>query len=97
MGMNKLWTGALIGAVVGAAVTLFDTETRNDVVRGVTGTSQKVKQYVQHPSYSLEILSQKYHRSMSNLSKRANDLLYVMDQVQYVLERIESIEGERKN
>ncbi|MEQ6378751.1 YtxH domain-containing protein [Bacillaceae bacterium S4-13-56] len=92
--MNKLWTGALIGTVVGAGITLFDRETRNEVVHGVESTSRKMKQYVQHPSYTLELLNQKYHTSMSN---HANDLIYVMDQIQYVLESIENIEEQKKD
>lgn len=96
MGMNRLWAGAMIGAVVGAAVTLFDKGTRNEVVEGVKETSQKVREYVCHPSYSLVLLNQKYHHSMSIVSRRANDLIYVMDQVQSVLEKIERFEGKKK-
>ncbi|WP_226669967.1 YtxH domain-containing protein [Metabacillus litoralis] len=47
---NKLLTGMLIGALVGAAVSLMDKHTREEVINSGKNVTERLNKYVKDPT-----------------------------------------------
>lgn len=78
---NKLLTGILVGALVGAAVSLFDKQTRQDVIASSQKVSSKMKEYIEQPSTFTKEVKQKIDDVKDTVHEVSEDLAFLNDKV----------------
>jgi gas vesicle protein len=78
---NKLVRGMLIGALVGAAVTLFDKHTRDDVIQAGKNVSSKVKGYVEEPTTLTNEVKQKIDHVKDTVQEVSEDLSFLNEKM----------------
>ncbi|OEH91327.1 YtxH domain-containing protein [Bacillus solimangrovi] len=96
-GQNKLIHGMLIGAVVGAAVTLFDRDTRDYTVTRLKKCGSTTWNCVKNPSQTVENVS----NTVSSMQKRtkvlAEDATFFVEKFKEIAETTpEVVEAVRK-
>lgn len=87
---NKLVKGMLIGAFVGAAISLFDRETREKTVVNVKDCSQKFWSCAKNPS-----------KVIGNITERVSSTRVKVEEfseeIQYILNKIDDIKTSTQN
>ncbi len=82
MGKSKFSRYLLIGALTGAAISMFDRNTRNEVKRKTKNISSQASFYTKNP----EVLKMKFQEKQEQLQNIYNqfsgDALYIKDQVE---------------
>ncbi|WP_138417975.1 YtxH domain-containing protein [Aquibacillus sediminis] len=89
MSNRKFVRGVIIGAAVGGLVTLFDRETRNDVVGKLRSTGNATTYYVKHPSTAFHDLTAGYQQLSNQLATGLNSTLQMLAQLQDLLDSID--------
>lgn len=72
MSQNKLMTGLLVGAAIGIIVSLFDRNTRNDVMQKSKRVSDQTKYYASHKD-ELKSAVQQQATKFQNLYERVSE------------------------
>lgn len=81
MSKNKLMTGLLVGAAVGVIISLFDRNTRNDVIQKSKSVSDNAKYYASNTD-ELKSAVQQQATKFQNLYERVSeDASYVGEKV----------------
>lgn len=81
MSQNKLMTGLLVGAAVGVIISLFDRNTRNDVMQKSKKVSENAKYYASNKD-ELKSAVQQQATKFQNLYERVSeDASYVGEKV----------------
>ncbi|AST90010.1 MULTISPECIES: YtxH domain-containing protein [Sutcliffiella] len=91
---NKLLEGMLIGAVVGAAISLLDRETRETVIHNSKRYGQKMKYVIQHPDEVTQSVRDKFHNIKEAVEDVSDDLEYLkgkMDELKETTPKIVEI------
>lgn len=78
---NKLVKGMLIGAFVGAAISLFDRETRKNTAITVKDCSQKIWKCAKDPSKMIENISNKLSSTRAKVEEFTEDIQYIINKV----------------
>ncbi|TYR79192.1 YtxH domain-containing protein [Priestia megaterium] len=94
---NKLIDGIVIGALVGAAISLFDKETRQSVVRGSKAVKDKTVTMIQNPSIVTEALKEKYEAVRTTIEQVSEDVTFVAGKVEQLKETTPEVVKAVKN
>lgn len=78
---NKLLTGMIVGALVGAAVSLLDRRTRQDVVACGKNASSKIKGYVKEPTLFTNEVKQKMEDVKDTFQEVSDDITFINEKV----------------
>ncbi|ANU23975.1 YtxH domain-containing protein [Planococcus donghaensis] len=81
MSQNKLMTGLLVGAAVGVIVSLFDRNTRNDVIEKSRKASDNAKYYASNRDELVQAFQQQAERAQNLYSRISEDASYVGSKV----------------
>jgi gas vesicle protein len=83
---NKLLTGMLVGALVGAAISLLDRCTRQDVVECGKNASSKIKGYVREPASLTNEVKQKIVDVKDTFQEVSEDISFINEKVKELKE-----------
>jgi gas vesicle protein len=83
---NKLLTGMLVGALVGAAVSLLDNRTRQDVVQSGKNVSSKIKGYIEQPTTFTNDVKQKMDNVIDTVQEVSEDISFINEKVKELKE-----------
>lgn len=83
---NKLLTGILVGALVGAAVSLLDKHTREDVMKTGNNLSLKMKGYIEKPTSFTDDVKQQIDGVKDTVQEVSEDLSFMNDKVKVLKE-----------
>lgn len=83
---NKLLTGMLVGALVGAAVSLLDRRTRQDVVACGKNASSKIKGYIKEPTSFTNEVKQKVEDVKDTVQEVSEDISFINEKVKVLKE-----------
>lgn len=78
---NKLVTGMIVGAALGAAVSLFDRETREKTFSQIKVCSQKVWNYSKNPSELIGNISNKISVTRQKIEEVTEDIAFIVEKV----------------
>lgn len=81
MSQNKLLTGLLVGAAVGVIVSLFDRNTRNDVMNKSKKATSNAKYYAQNRDELVSTAKQQAEKVQNLYSRISEDAAYVGEKV----------------
>jgi gas vesicle protein len=81
MSQNKLLQGLLVGAAIGVIVSLFDRNTRNDVMNKSKNLSDNAKYYAQNREELVSTAKQQAEKMQNLYSRIAEDASYVGEKV----------------
>lgn len=81
MSQNKLMTGLLVGAAVGIIVSLFDRNTRNDVMQKSKNVSEKTKYYANNTDELKSAVQQQANKFQNLYERVSEDASYVGSKV----------------
>jgi gas vesicle protein len=88
---NKLLTGMLVGALVGAAVSLLDKRTRQDVVQSGKNVSSKMKGYIEQPTIFKNEVKQKIDNVKDTVQEVSEDISFINEKVKELKETTPSV------
>lgn len=94
---NKMLKGMLIGAAIGAAVTLFDRKTRQSVAKSAKEYGIKTWHSVKRPKETIEKVTDKLTTIGEQLQQTADEALYIMDKIAEIAKTEERTEQQEKN
>lgn len=83
---NKLLKGLLIGAAVGACISLLDKKTRQEVIEKGKQTTECMKHYVENPSEAKEKIKMKLNEVRQTLHTVSDDLTFMNEKVKEIKE-----------
>lgn len=78
---NKLVKGMLYGAVLGAAISLLDRQTREKTVLQIKDCSRKVWVYSKNPSVLIDNVSNKLSATRQKVEEVTDDLAFIVEKV----------------
>lgn len=81
MSQNKLMTGLLVGAAVGIIISLFDKNTRNDVVQKSKKATDNAKYYASNRDELVQAFQHQAERAQNLYSRISEDASYVGSKV----------------
>ncbi|WP_033542334.1 YtxH domain-containing protein [Planococcus sp. CAU13] len=81
MSQNKLMTGLLVGAAVGVIISLFDRNTRNDVMQKSKRVSENAKYYASNKDELKSAVQQQATRFQNLYERVSEDASYVGEKV----------------
>lgn len=81
MSQNKLMTGLLVGAAVGIIVSLFDRNTRNDVLEKSKKASNNAKYYASNRDELMQAFQHQAERAQNLYARISEDASYVGSKV----------------
>ncbi|WP_078549908.1 YtxH domain-containing protein [Litchfieldia alkalitelluris] len=81
MARNKMVEGMLLGAVVGAAISLFDRETREQVVNGTIKAGEKAAHLIKHPGQVASEMKENIHQVRTTLEQVSEDIRFITGKV----------------
>lgn len=95
MGDNKMIKGIAIGALAGAALSLFDRNTRTSTVDCLKKTGTFTKGYVKNPSDAIHDFRLKYQEWNRTLDQQVNNLVTMLDQLEGYLNKVEQLDSKQ--
>ncbi|PGT79081.1 YtxH domain-containing protein [Bacillus sp. AFS040349] len=90
---NKLVRGMVIGALVGAAVSLLDKHTREDVIQAGKNVSSKIKGYVDEPTTLTSEVKQKIDNVKDKVQEVSEDISFLNEKVKELRETTPQVVG----
>lgn len=78
---NRLWDGILIGALVGAAVSMFDKQTRDHVIKGSRKLGAQVTKAVKNPKQTQEAIKEKLNEFKETVEHISEDVSFIAGKV----------------
>ena len=82
--MSKFWKGVLLGAIAGGAMSLFDRETRRNVIDHCQKTTEKATYYAKHPQeavYQIQESTRKIRRTIEDVSGEVSFIAEKIDEL----------------
>jgi gas vesicle protein len=83
---SRLWDGILIGALVGAAVSMFDKQTREHVLEGGRKLGSQVAKTVKNPKETQEALKEKFNEFKETVEHLSEDVSFIAGKVDEIRE-----------
>jgi gas vesicle protein len=80
---NKLWKGIMIGATIGAAISLLDQETRKMLVEN----GKRVKNKLKDPVHIAQNVNQHVHKCRQSLEQLSEDILFIAGKIKEITEK----------
>ncbi|MDQ0231652.1 YtxH domain-containing protein [Metabacillus malikii] len=78
---NKLLKGMVIGAIVGAAVSMFDKNTRQAVLQSSKSMCSSLTQYVKQPTKLTTDVKRKVDTVRDTVQEVSDDLAFINEKV----------------
>jgi len=83
---NKLVRGMLVGALVGAVISLLDKRTRDDVIETGRNVSSKMKEYVEDPAVLTNDVKEKIDNVKDTIQEVSEDISFINGKVKELRE-----------
>lgn len=83
---NKLFTGMMVGALIGAAVSLLDKRTRQDVISSGQKVSSTIKGYIEQPSTFKTEVKKKMDEVKETVQEVSEDLSFLNEKMKELKE-----------
>ena len=83
---NKLVRGIFVGALVGAAISLLDKRTRDDVIETSKNVSSKIKGYVEDPTVLTNEVRGKFDTVKDTIQEVSEDITFINEKVKELKE-----------
>lgn len=83
---KKFWKGMFLGAAIGAAISLFDRETRKSVIESCKKGTKEVSYYVLHPNEMAEKVKDKTEQLRASVEQISEDISYITGKVEELKE-----------
>ncbi|MCM3442652.1 YtxH domain-containing protein [Metabacillus halosaccharovorans] len=83
---NKLVRGMLVGAIVGAVVSLLDKKTRDDVITTSKNISSKIKGYVEDPTVLTNEVRETIDSVKDTVQEVSEDITFINEKVKELKE-----------
>ncbi|WP_273128368.1 YtxH domain-containing protein [Metabacillus sp. HB246100] len=83
---NKFMRGIVIGALIGAAASLLDKQTRDDVMQCGKKATSKVKEYAKNPSDLTNDVKQTFTHMTDSVKELSDDITFVNERVKELKE-----------
>lgn len=80
-GRNKMLKGMMIGAVVGAAVSLLDDETRKSTIKNMKTCKNKLQHHIKEPGKLIDFMSNKVSNLSHSIRNISEESQYILDQL----------------
>lgn len=99
MSKNKFCKAVIAGAIVGAAVSMFDRKTREDTIETAKKVKDTVIYYAKNRDELQEIISEKIETAQKvykNTSDNVNFIMEKIDEVKEVPSTVQSLIAETK-
>ncbi|RAK19190.1 hypothetical protein B0I26_107109 [Anoxybacillus vitaminiphilus] len=80
--INKVWKGIMIGAAIGAAMSLLDQEIRKKL-----GADNKLAHFLKDPVHIVEKVSQHIHKCRQSLEQLSEDISFIADKIKEINEK----------
>jgi gas vesicle protein len=84
---NKLWKRMMIGAVIGAAFSLLDRETRKSLVESGKNTKKKLEYLIQEPAKFIESVHKQVNQCRQSLERLSEDVTFMVAKVKEIKEK----------
>jgi gas vesicle protein len=78
---NKLWKGIMIGAAIGAAISLLDRETRKMLVENGKRAKNKFGHFLKDPVNIAENVNQHVHKCRQSLEQLSEDISFIAGKI----------------
>lgn len=96
MGRSKLYTGILVGAIVGGLTALMNKETRWYVKGKVTKATTCTKYYLSHPSEAVRNVRVSFDDFNENFKSSAESAINALEQIEDTLDKVTKKNSEQK-
>ncbi|UOQ43846.1 YtxH domain-containing protein [Halobacillus salinarum] len=94
MGQQKLWTGMVVGALIGGTAMLFDRETREYVMNKSCTTGRACRDFAKHPSELIHSVRLNYEELSQKFNEGADTLLRTLNKLEEILNKVSDIDKE---
>lgn len=91
MSQNKLMTGILVGAAIGAIVSLLDRNTREDVINTSRKASENAKYYANNKDELRTAFKEQADRAQNLYSRISEDASYVGGKVEQIKQLVPEV------
>lgn len=81
MSKRKLWSNILIGAAIGAAVSLLDKQTRDSVMENGKRAAGKTKEFLQNPGIVVDKVNEKVENFRATIEQAREEYEYFAEKV----------------
>ncbi|MEH7226219.1 YtxH domain-containing protein [Bacillus sp. JJ1566] len=88
---NKMVEGMVIGAVLGAAISLFDKETREQFLHTSKRVSRKAADVMKNPQGYTELVKERFNAVRTTVEQVAEDVRIVTSKVNEIVETTPAI------
>ncbi|WP_428910982.1 YtxH domain-containing protein [Niallia sp. Krafla_26] len=98
--MSKFWKGVVLGAIAGGAISLFDRETRKNVIDYCQKTTGKVTYYAKHPQEAANQLKEstrKIRRTIEDVSEEVSFIAEKIDELKETTPKVSDFVKETKD
>ncbi|KGX88170.1 YtxH domain-containing protein [Pontibacillus litoralis] len=82
MRKNKLMAGIAIGAVVGAALSMFDKETREQATSCLKKAKTQTQVYVKHPSQAARDARTTFENTVQTIDRTTTEAMSVLTKLE---------------
>jgi gas vesicle protein len=79
---NKLWKGIMIGAAIGAVISLLDQETRK-----MLRAKNKLEHFLKAPVNIAENINQHVHKCRQSLEQLSEDISFIAGKIKEINEK----------
>ncbi|WLR51229.1 hypothetical protein LC040_19035 [Bacillus tianshenii] len=83
---NKMWQGVFIGAIVGAAVTMFDRDTRENTMNCFKKNCSSTWDVLKNPAETAEKVSQGASKFQQRAKVVADDTVFILQKLREIVE-----------
>jgi gas vesicle protein len=90
---NKLWKGIMIGAAIGAAISLLDRETRKMLVENGKRAKNKFGHFLKDPVNIAENVNQHVHKCRQSLEQLSEDISFIAGKIKEINEKTPEVIG----
>jgi gas vesicle protein len=80
---NKLWKGIIIGAAIGASISLLDQETRKMLVEN----GKRVKNKLKDPVHIAKNVNRHVHKCRQSLEQLSEDISFIAGKIKEINEK----------
>jgi gas vesicle protein len=84
---NKLWKRMMIGAAIGAAISLFDRETRKTLAENTKHVKKKLEYLINEPVNVAERINKQMHEYRQSLEQLLDDLSFIVGKIKEIKEK----------
>lgn len=96
MGQSKMIKGIALGALAGAALSLFDRNTRTSTMNCVKQTGSSAREYAKNPSDAIHNFRLKYQEWNQTIDQQVKNLVDILDQVEGYLNKVEELDTNKQ-